>query len=509
MPAITVGFSEFEARLKRIRRRVNLHSLVEALCISAACLLLAGTLSLVAAAALSEEFFTWVYRAALAAAVAAIAVSIWRLRGRWLDLQGTAIHVDRCASMDARVATLLAHPQADATSPLRPILLWQIFEHSSSWDVDKVAPWRIGRPMLACAAAVAVFATALLLAPPRQKDPPPHGPGRVATSATHDGDAGDNSSDGVSPLRLAATDSPSQRRNGSGASARALQAESSPLGQPKREGAERRGDNGGEDAQHPDLTGAENGGQPGDNDASEASEEQSGRNRAADAQGEPGGADQDPSRRSGSGGEDEPAAGQPDSEGGTNPDLASQDRGATRGSSDTPPPRAKSRRRDQAPQPAAAQPAGLAEKPSADTSSRDRGEGAQTADDVKSDVSNPPPSGVSPVGPGGSKSATNNPMKGKDGGSESLLRQPGIAPTTQSDEAQPMVIQLNAFATNPIDRLESQGVGKGTAGGEASAAAEEQVPIAATQAEDWMLQRSFVSRVHQAFLRDMFTPTGE
>ncbi len=173
MPAITVGFPEFEARLGAIRRRLNLISLQDSLCLGGAALILAIS-ALFAASVIGDPGLASGTRlAASAIAIAAVATAAWQLRKRWLSLEDAAILVDRVGGLDARVSTMLAHPPREGSSELRSMLLMQVFELGSHWEVDRIAPLRLQRSAWALAAALAVLIATLLVLPDAPRQPPP------------------------------------------------------------------------------------------------------------------------------------------------------------------------------------------------------------------------------------------------------------------------------------------------------------------------------------------------
>ncbi len=105
-------------------------------------------------------------------ALLVLAVAAWRLRTGWLDMYETARHIDDQAGLEARIATMLAHPTSESRSPLRPMLLWQIFDRAHLWEVDRIAPLRIGRPAIAFLVALATFTLTSLLTPENDQEPP-------------------------------------------------------------------------------------------------------------------------------------------------------------------------------------------------------------------------------------------------------------------------------------------------------------------------------------------------
>ncbi len=198
MSAITVGFPEFKMRLDRIRRRLNLLALADAAGIAGSGLLFAASAIVAAALWLSPEVSIWILRTSIALAAIALMFAGWWLRTRWYDMYRTALHVDRSAGLESRVVTMLAHPQAESRSPLRSVLLWQIFDQSQKWDIERVAPVRVRLPLITFAIALATFAITTLLVPENQP-PPQSSPGGVsALSATNTFDLRDSNQTGHS-----------------------------------------------------------------------------------------------------------------------------------------------------------------------------------------------------------------------------------------------------------------------------------------------------------------------
>jgi len=192
MPAITVGFPEFEARLGAIRTRLNLISLQDSLCLGAAALILAVSALLAASIISDPRLASGTRMAATAIAIAAVATAAWQLRKRWLSLEDAAILVDRVGGLDARVSTMLAHPPNEGSSTLRSMLLMQVFELGSLWEVDRIAPLRLHRSAWALVAALVVLIATLLVLPETPQQPPPE----VAAAA---GDRGATSAPAPQP----------------------------------------------------------------------------------------------------------------------------------------------------------------------------------------------------------------------------------------------------------------------------------------------------------------------
>ena len=183
MPAITVGFSEFEARLDTIRRRLNLLSLQDAACITGTAWLVAATVVMISTLAASNGAFSWVLRSAAAASILALVAAGWNLHRCWLNREETAFLIDRRADLDARVSTMLAHAAAAAPSRLRSILLWQLFELGPRWQLNLIAPRKLRWPTFALLAASLLFAATALLLPEKPPEPPAAQPSTNAPAA--------------------------------------------------------------------------------------------------------------------------------------------------------------------------------------------------------------------------------------------------------------------------------------------------------------------------------------
>jgi hypothetical protein len=432
MPAITVGFEEFETRLDRVRKRLHLLALTDAVCIAGSAALLAGSAIIVAAFATGPEAFAWIARLATAAAVAALAVATWRLWNQWPSLYETALYVDRKAGLDARVATMLAHPTSQARSPLRSMLLWEVFDLAPRWDVDRIAPLRIGRPAIALAIALVIFLAAALLAPDPEPEPPPEigNRGAPASSASVDAPGGRGGNDsGTKQSQGAALD-------GEGSTISPFSGDRSPGDSPD---TGQRGAAGG-------LR------QAGNRD-----------DRGRPSTAEKPATDLDPDKLG---------------------DLPE-------------PPKAEDLK------PAAA-PAADQKVPKAPRSAPEAERQKQR--DAKRQKSPSERDRPAPGKKGGSKATSANPRRGETGGTRGLLAEKGAKPLPSGKAGKPMVIQLKAFAVQPAEQLEPQGRPSGEDGAPDREAEAVPAPVASSQAEDSLLQRSVVTRVHQDLIRELFTP---
>lgn len=432
MPAITVGFEEFETRLDRVRKRLHLLAITDAVCISASAALLAGSVIIVAAFASGPEAFAWIARLAAVAALGAFATAAWRLWNRWPTLYETALYVDRTAGLDARVATMLAHPTAQARSPLRSLLLWEVFDLGPRWDVDRIAPLRISRPAIALATALAIFLAAALLAPDPEPEPPPEMGNRGA------------------PASSASVDAPGGRGVGRDSPAELSQ----------------RAALTGEDATASSLRSGDR--LPGDSPDT--------------------GRLQSPGDPQESGGRD----------GGGKAGKATTDLDPGKVGKLPEPPKATDLKPAAAPPVDQKVPKAPRSAPEAELQKKRDATNRQQSPAER----NRPVAGKK----GGSKAASANPRKGETGGTRGLLAKKGAKPLPPGESGKPMVIQLKAFAVQPAEQLEPQGRPSGDDGAPNRETDAAPAPVASSQVDDSVLQRSVVTRAHQDLIRELFTP---
>jgi hypothetical protein len=169
MPAISLGFGEVEERLQQIRRRLNSLSLQHAAYLAGTLIALLGALLVVVALRAPPD----VFRACLAAyavVVCAVAgVASFRLRARWLSLEGVARLADREATLESRLSTLCAQRSQPKRSRFGGILLAQTLALAPRWDRTTLAPRRVPRSVYLLLASF-VLLGASWFAPPRQAD---------------------------------------------------------------------------------------------------------------------------------------------------------------------------------------------------------------------------------------------------------------------------------------------------------------------------------------------------
>ncbi len=432
MSAITVGFPEFKMRLDRIRRRLNLLALADAAGIAGSGLLFAASAVVAAAFWLSPQAFTWILRTSTALAATILVFAGWWLRTKWHDMYQTALHVDRSAGLESRVATMLAHPQAESRSPLRSVLLWQIFDHAQKWDVERVAPVRVGRPLITFVIALATFAITTLLVP---ENAPP----------------AESSAGGISALSVANTSglrAGDQARHGSGA-----QLEQGTRG---------------------NTTAAHTRARKGDD-----------RSR--------GGIPPGPNSARGAAVKNPPAGDKPD-QGQTQKQPHDLDTGKHPAPKVGPSDVLKN---------TAAPPPGQ-QLPKAEAPDRRKRPATKNSDN------NQPRRPNQTTQPrrrtGGSKATGGKPRKGKAGGTRGLLAEKAVHPIPGGKNAQPMVIQLKAFAARPLEQSEPQGRPEGTDKDGQTQPIAQPVPIASGQSTDSSLRRSVITQAHQHLIRELFTP---
>jgi hypothetical protein len=209
MPSFSVGFAQVEARLRIVRRRLNLLTLQDALYLSGAVATLAGALLVVLALRGRASFFAAAAWAAIAAIVAATIAATLRIRRRWLSFEQVIRLADRQAALDDRLATLLLDPRRTDASRLKDILLEQILAATPRWDVDSLAPRRVPRSLFALAASLAALIVASFFVRP------PALPSPVAAMRPHVGGA--DAEDGVLQPRSGAASADSASQTGGSA----------------------------------------------------------------------------------------------------------------------------------------------------------------------------------------------------------------------------------------------------------------------------------------------------
>ncbi len=424
MPAITVGFPEFEARLERIRRRINLLHLQDAACISGATTLFCASAILIAAVAGNPATFAWILRLGAVAALAVLSISGWMLYHRWLDLEGTARLIDRKAQLENRIATMLANPSRESASPLRSILLTQVFEFTPRWTIDTIAPRELRRPAIALMVAASAFlATGILLPEPPPPPPPEIATGRVSSAVANTGDQ-----QPVVARALATGDGP---KDSTGQASQPGGANRQPGKEPQQNQSA----------------------QPNQKNASD--DQESTRSDRHDREKERHAKNDTPGLR-------------------PKPDDSVQPKDESNRQGSSPP---KNPPKLKAP--------GKANK---DPGQR---KGPRKVQNGKS---------------GGSKVAAKNKKHGAEKGSSGLLAKETKALGEKGDKAKPMLIRLKAFSAVPPPRFEPQGNDTGASAAAAEARAAEEITIGHEQLDDRPLQRTAISPVHEALMRELFTP---
>jgi len=450
MPAITVGYPEFEARLLKVKGVINRSSLTDAVCTVGATMMLAGAATTLSRLVFAGAPLAWIQLAVYAAAATKAVAVAWRLRTNWLDLHGTALHVDQQAGMHARLATMLAHPSPDTGSQLRTILLWEIFDLSPQWDLQRIAPRRIRRPAVALAIAVFTFALARFLQPTPGQQPATE-IAKTGVSTVTEADTG-QSQPGQSV----------SRRRGSGGRTRSRN-NHSPTGR-HREGTPSNSDDSTDagDANASDASAARNG------DGRETTTEQSQLDHAAPEGATASGSDAEEPE------ENDPSAAKTQASDRSNLETPAErrTRGASLAAVETQPrqsvaPMLESSARKEAATPAKPRLAGHL------------GGGSNTT-----------------------ARSTRNPERAAGG---NVLGNDGTSPLLHHEKAAPMVIRLQAFAAGPT-KFEPQSGRDATESATDDKRHERESEISASQVDDSVLQRSAVIRHHQALVRDIFTP---
>lgn len=193
MPAMTVGFSEIEERLRLLRRRLNSLTLQHVLYVTGSVAVLAATLLIVLALRTRPSVFSVAFWTILGAVGSSLGVAGRQLRRQWVSVERACRWADQQAHLDDRLATLLAHRQHPRRSRLTGVLISQALALRHRWQPQTLAPHRVPRSVcLFGGSLMALLATAFLerepAAPvPYVVTPPGHGgrpgseqPGRAA-----------------------------------------------------------------------------------------------------------------------------------------------------------------------------------------------------------------------------------------------------------------------------------------------------------------------------------------
>lgn len=465
MPAITVGFSEFEARLDRIRRRLNGQELLQTACTSACTGVLAAAAIIVADSTLTPLPAAWVRRTAVAATILVSAGALWRLHSRWFNLETTARFVDRSAGMEDRVATLLAHPSAEDRSPLRAILLWQIFNRSAQWEVERVAPRRLRRPAMVTVAALTALALAVMWAPDGST-----GSDDATNAKAPPAEAGSPDAQSVAASQHVSATS---TRTGEESSSRIMS-----------EG----------DGRNPDLGDGHQNKHPGEGHETEHRGNQA-VEQSAGAGGTEGERNEDDTRRNKADAPPSRSSEQLDEEERTQPEQPGR---APDNKTPTGARRASSAKEIDRPREANQLPRVgdvTAQRRSADISAQVSPSGTPSTQGPNHDGTD-----------GGSKARLREEREGIDANARGPLGKKASAAGLQGDkQAESMVIQLKSFAANRVEHYEPQGKA-GETREKAGDSLAKPAPIASDQVEDSLFHRSAVTRAHQHLLRDLFTP---
>jgi len=451
MPAITVGYPEFEARLTKVKRVLNRSALVDALCLAGATVLLSGATTTVARQLFAGAPLAWVQLGVYAAASTACFAVGWRLRANWLDLQATALRVDQQTGMHARLATMLAHPSQDAGSQLRTILLWEIFDLSTQWELPRIAPPRIRRPAVTLVIALVTFALARFLQP---------NPGRDPASAF--------AKSGVSTVTAADTEQPQPGQSAS-----------------QRRGSEARTSVGNNHAQpgRRQIDSRERSDESADAGAGDASAARTG-DRRGNTNNEHGQLDHAApddvtasGRRAGDPEEKDPSAAKTRESGQMNAGTSSERRALEAGLA-----------------PAEPQPGRTVASIPASAARRD----------------GPTPTDPGKAGDkgGGSRTTARSTRDAERPAGGAVLGKEGTSPVLHNEKAEPMVIRLQAFAAGPA-RSEPQSGRERSSSASNDKRPEVTAEISASQDDDSVLRRSAVTRRHQALVRQLFTPDRE
>ncbi|MFQ5667215.1 MAG: hypothetical protein ACE5I7_12385 [Candidatus Binatia bacterium] len=176
MPAVTLGLAEVEERLRALRRRLNVLTLVRVgAVVLSAVVVVATALVILALRASAQTFRVATWTGALLSVAIAMGGAL-RLRRRWLDLQAVAFLADRRGGLRDRLATLVDLRRRP--SRLAPILVGQTLAMGAQWRPERVAPRQLGRPLFALIASLLALASTAFLGRPA----PPSAPGAVAVA---------------------------------------------------------------------------------------------------------------------------------------------------------------------------------------------------------------------------------------------------------------------------------------------------------------------------------------
>ena len=167
MPAITLGLSEIERQLRAVRRRRNLVTLQQALYVWGGLAVLAAALLVVLALREQEMPFRIAFWAAVATIVLGLGAAGHHLWRRWLT-PATAVHwIDRGASLDDRLATLVAQQARPQRTRLASLVVTQLFMLRHRWQAQTLVRRSVPRSVyFFLCSLLALAMTAFLERPP-------------------------------------------------------------------------------------------------------------------------------------------------------------------------------------------------------------------------------------------------------------------------------------------------------------------------------------------------------
>lgn len=206
MPASSAAVEEVVGRIRTIQRRLNASTIQSSTCLAATVATLAAAVVVGTALRAGTTVFGVAFWTALVAAALAAIHAVLRIRQQWLSIEQTAYLTDRRASLDDRLATVLAAQRDGGASRLYPVLLAQVRDTAPRWDADILAPRRAPRSLYSLLAAVAILiATSFYARPPT----PPHAstaayPGAQTADAEQQVQAAARQGDGAAALMGAA-----------------------------------------------------------------------------------------------------------------------------------------------------------------------------------------------------------------------------------------------------------------------------------------------------------------
>jgi hypothetical protein len=178
MPAITLGLTEVEERLRALRRRLNSVTAQHSIYLGLSSVgLLVSVVIVVGLRAPAAIFHIVACGSALLVMIIAVAC-LGYARRRWLDVRRAAHLVDTRAQLTDRLSTLVDLRLRPRPSRFAPVLVAQALALGARWQARQIAPRRIPRSILLLLASLLALATTAFV----ERRTPPAVPS--ATTAT-------------------------------------------------------------------------------------------------------------------------------------------------------------------------------------------------------------------------------------------------------------------------------------------------------------------------------------